>query len=140
MACAMLFISPSLPFTPPAFVNDTEAAAQSQERMTLLQSRCHRILTGLFLGGGGWFSDRETSGRGLACRFTLGLALGFSCSSFLAAASMDAAAPRSSVSAMTVGSSGSTHSEPGRGTSQILTPVSRGRLGTGGGGYAKDLV
>lgn len=46
--------------------------------------------------------------------FTLGLALGFSCSSFLAAASMDAAAPSSSVSAMTVGSSGSTHSDPGR--------------------------
>lgn len=44
---------------------------------------------------------------------TLGLALGFSCSSFLAAASMAAAAPRSSFSAMTVGSSGSTHSVPG---------------------------
>ncbi|TNN87625.1 hypothetical protein EYF80_001972 [Liparis tanakae] len=37
---------------------------------------------------------------------TLGLARGFSCSSFLAAASMDAAAPSSSVSAITVGSSG----------------------------------
>lgn len=45
---------------------------------------------------------------------TFGLALGFSCSSFLAAASMDAAAPKSSVSAITVGSSGSTHSEPER--------------------------
>lgn len=45
-------------------------------------------------------------------RPTLGLALGFSCSSFLAAASMDAAAPNSSVSAITVGSSGSTHSVP----------------------------
>lgn len=44
---------------------------------------------------------------------TLGLALGFSCSSFLAAASMAAAAPSSSFSAMTVGSSGSTHSVPG---------------------------
>lgn len=44
---------------------------------------------------------------------TFGLALGLSCSSFLAAASMDAAAPSSSVSAITVGSSGSTHSEPG---------------------------
>lgn len=43
---------------------------------------------------------------------TLGLARGLSCSSFLAAASMDAAAPSSSVSAITVGSSGSTHSEP----------------------------
>lgn len=43
---------------------------------------------------------------------TFGLALGLSCSSFLAAASMDAAAPSSSVSAITVGSSGSTHSEP----------------------------
>lgn len=44
---------------------------------------------------------------------TFGLTLGLSCSSFLAAASMEAAAPRSSVSAITVGSSGSTHSEPG---------------------------
>lgn len=43
---------------------------------------------------------------------TFGFALGFSCSNFLAAASMDAAAPSSSVSAMTVGSSGSTHSVP----------------------------
>lgn len=43
---------------------------------------------------------------------TLGLALGFSCSNFLAAASMDVAAPRSSVSAITVGSWGSTHSDP----------------------------
>lgn len=43
---------------------------------------------------------------------TLGLALGLSCSSFLAAASMAAAAPSSSFSAMTVGSSGSTHSVP----------------------------
>lgn len=43
---------------------------------------------------------------------TFGFALGFSCSNFLAAASMDAAAPSNSVSAMTVGSSGSTHSVP----------------------------
>lgn len=43
---------------------------------------------------------------------TLGLALGFNCSNFLAAASMDVAAPRSSVSAITVGSWGSTHSDP----------------------------
>lgn len=43
---------------------------------------------------------------------TFGLALGFSCSNFFAAASIDAAAPNSSVSAMTVGSSGSTHSVP----------------------------
>lgn len=46
---------------------------------------------------------------------TLGFARGLSCSSFLAAASMDAAAPSSSVSAITVGSSGSTHSDPGEG-------------------------
>lgn len=59
-------------------------------------------------------------------RLTFGLALGLSCSSFLAAASIDAAAPSSSVSAMTVGSSGSTHSEPEsvRARSQIkLCPV-----------------
>lgn len=59
----------------------------------------------LCVGLRGWRGLREGT-----C--TLGLALGFSCSSFLAAASMDAAAPRSSVSAMTVGSSGSTHSDP----------------------------
>lgn len=46
--------------------------------------------------------------------YTLGFALGFSCSSFLAAASIDAAAPKSSVSAMNVVSSGSTHSDPKR--------------------------
>lgn len=51
----------------------------------------------------------QREGAGL----TLGLARGFSCSSFFAAASMAAAAPRSSFSAMTVGSSGSTHSVPG---------------------------
>ena len=53
--------------------------------------------------------------------FTLGLALGLSCSSFLAAASMDAAAPSSSVSAMTVGSSGSTHSDPGNQQQILIT-------------------
>ncbi len=51
--------------------------------------------------------------RDVGKRFlTLGLARGLSCSSFLAAASMAAAAPSSSFSAMTVGSSGSTHSVP----------------------------
>ena len=45
---------------------------------------------------------------------TLGLVRGRSCSSFLAAASMAAAAPKSSFSAITVGSSGSTHSVPVR--------------------------
>lgn len=54
-------------------------------------------------------------GEGLrGALITLGFALGLSCSSFLAAASMDAAAPKSSFSAMTVGSSGSTHSDPAK--------------------------
>ena len=53
---------------------------------------------------------RQTSGH--TRTLTFGFALGFSCSNFLAAASMDAAAPSNSVSAMTVGSSGSTHSVP----------------------------
>lgn len=54
-----------------------------------------------------WRAEKADNGS-----LTFGLALGLSCSSFLAAASMDAAAPSSSVSAITVGSSGSTHSEP----------------------------
>lgn len=65
-----------------------------------------------------WSRERREDGRdgdgdapGGQAR-TLGLVLGLSCSSFLAAASMAAAAPRSSFSAMTVGSSGSTHSVP----------------------------
>lgn len=53
-----------------------------------------------------------TSNKQWGWTLTLGLALGFSCSNFFAAASIDAAAPNSSVSAMTVGSSGSTHSVP----------------------------
>lgn len=53
-----------------------------------------------------------TSNKQWGWTLTLGLALGFSCSNFFAAASIDAAAPKSSVSAMTVGSSGSTHSVP----------------------------
>lgn len=81
-------------------------------------------LPGRWLGAEGgtrerWLRDPGEKGlpqRGLrggsAPRATLGLALGFSCSSFLAAASMAAAAPSSSFSAMTVGSSGSTHSVP----------------------------
>lgn len=56
-------------------------------------------------------------------RPTLGLALGFSCSSFLAAASMEAAAPSSSVSAMTVGSSGSTHSDPKPHHREVITTL-----------------
>ena len=44
--------------------------------------------------------------------FTFGLGLGFSSASFLAAASIAAAAPRSSFSAMTLGSSGLTQLEP----------------------------
>lgn len=65
---------------------------------------------------------------------TLGLARGFSCSSFFAAASMAAAAPRSSFSAMTVGSSGSTHSVPGgmkggrKGLSQSRWSVAQGNM------------
>lgn len=53
-----------------------------------------------------------TSKKQWGWTLTFGLALGFSCSNFFAAASIDAAAPSSSVSAMTVGSSGSTHSVP----------------------------
>lgn len=53
-----------------------------------------------------------TSKKQRGWTLTFGLALGFSCSNFFAAASIDAAAPSSSVSAMTVGSSGSTHSVP----------------------------
>lgn len=56
--------------------------------------------------------EAEHGGQPRLSTTTLGLALGFSCSSFLAAASMAAAAPSSSFSAMTVGSSGSTHSVP----------------------------
>lgn len=76
----------------------------------------------LSAGGGSGEEHAVTSGRGQQPLWdsvsqwkrllTLGLVLGLSCSSFLAAASMAAAAPSSSFSAMTVGSSGSTHSVP----------------------------
>lgn len=87
--------------------NDFEKATKIGEKS---DSRCHPFLT-------------------LACvcvcasvkgTSTLGLALGFSCSNFLAAASMDVAAPRSSVSAITVGSWGSTHSDPEVGRSRAF--------------------
>lgn len=45
-------------------------------------------------------------------RITFIFCLGLRLASFLAAASIDAAAPNNSFSAITVGSSGSTHSEP----------------------------
>lgn len=45
---------------------------------------------------------------------TLGLSRGLSSASFLAAASIAEAAPSSSFSAITFGSSGFTHSEPGK--------------------------
>lgn len=48
---------------------------------------------------------------------TLAFCLGFNNASFLAAASMELAAPNNSVSAITVGSSGSTQSEPKKTTS-----------------------
>ena len=63
--------------------------------------------------GEGWLGGWSGVVSGVGWIRTLGLALGLSCSSFFAAASMDAAAPSSSVSAITVGSSGSTHSVPG---------------------------
>ena len=44
--------------------------------------------------------------------YTLAVARGLSCISFLAAASIDLAAPSNSFSAITVGSSGSTKSVP----------------------------
>ena len=74
----------------------------------------------------GTFCQGRRVGKREGAGLTLGLARGFSCSSFLAAASMAAAAPRSSFSAMTVGSSGSTHSVPG-GTKGLRKGLSQSR-------------
>lgn len=72
----------------------------------------HAVQTGSTTGAGDPAVRLTGSVWALAAPLTLGLVRGLSCSSFLAAASMAAAAPSSSFSAMTVGSSGSTHSVP----------------------------
>ncbi len=54
---------------------------------------------------------------------TFGLSLGFSSASFLAAASIEAAAPSNSFSAMTFGSSGSTQSDPRKYETKLVNRI-----------------